>query len=430
MNELKGKKLLVIGGAFQHCKVVETSRKLGVITYVTDYLPTEKSPAKQMADYQLMFNITDIDEIVDFCKKEKIDGVISVCLDACQKPYQQICERLGLPCFGTKQQFEILTDKTLFKKCCIEHGVDVIPEYDEAYFLNDNDKDVEYPLLVKPCISRGSRGSAVCYNKNDVIKAIETAKKESANSKAIIEKYMGNKKDICVSYIVIDKEVYLTRVGDRRLGHIEDKMERVSMMGMAPSKYIEMYLKGSDKKVRQMLKSIGLENAPAFMQGFVDGDTVRFYDPGLRYPGAEYERMYERVHNESLIRPLIEFALLGKVKTKMHSLENGYMQRGKLTPYLLISVRPGKITEIIGAEQVKNHHCVVSMCEKYKVGDVVGEHYNVNQRFCEIDLVCEDIHELCKTIDWIYDTLIIKNENGENMVFSNVDTKELMEEHR
>ena len=97
MTKLKGKKLLIIGGAFQHCKLVEAAKKLGVITYVTDYLPVEKAPAKQIADFYYMHNITDIDEIVEMCKKEKIDGVISTSLDACQKPYQQVCEKLGFP---------------------------------------------------------------------------------------------------------------------------------------------------------------------------------------------------------------------------------------------------------------------------------------------------------------------------------------------
>ena len=87
MYNLEGKKLLIIGGAFQHCKVVEAAKRLGVITYVTDYLPIEQSPAKKIADHQLMFNITDTDEIVEFCLKEKIDGVISVCLDVFLKFY-------------------------------------------------------------------------------------------------------------------------------------------------------------------------------------------------------------------------------------------------------------------------------------------------------------------------------------------------------
>ncbi len=422
----KGKKLLVLGGAFQHCKVVEAAKEMGVKVYVADYLEVENSPAKRIADVSLLIDIKDVDGIVEYCKKEQIDGVIAVCLDACQRPYQAVCEKLNLPCFGTKEQYHLLTDKNAFKECCIKHGVDVIPQYS----LEDVEKGVvEYPLLVKPCDSRGSRGSMVCYDKEDVYKAIKEAEKESSNGDVLIEKYMGNKKDICITYSVINGEVYLTRVGDRRLGRIEDKMERVSMMGMAPSKFSKMYAEKVSPRVENMLKSIGLYNAPAFMQGFVDGDTVRFYDPGLRYPGAEYERMYEKVHGVSLVKHLIEFALTGEVQRDFTLPKDGYLQKGKVSPYLLISIKPGKIAKIIGEEKVKAHPAVVAMFAKYKVGDVVAATYNVNQRYCEIDLLCENVDELSSVIDWIYDTLIILDENGENMVFSKINTEEFRKEY-
>lgn len=431
MESLKGKKLLVIGGAFQHCKVVEAARELGVITYVTDYLPVEKAPAKQIADKYYMHNITDIDEIVDMCKKEGINGVISTSLDACQKPYQQIAERLGLPCFGTKEQFEILTNKESFKKCCLENGVDTIPQYSvDDFLITEKSKKVEYPVLVKPCISRGSRGSSVCYSVEEVNKAIEVAKNESSNGLALIEKYMGNKKDICVTYLAVNGQFYLTRVGDRLLGSIEDKMERVSMMGMAPSMYTGFYLQNVNDRVIKMLKSIGIKNGPVFMQGFVDGNTVRFYDPGLRYPGAEYERVYEKVHEINLMKPLIEFVLTGGVSFYKNIPIDGCLQKGKFTPYLLISVRSGKICKISGLDEIRSHPSVVTIFEKYGVGDIVPTSYNVNQRFCEIDVCCDNVESLCELIDWIYDKLVIENEFGENMVFSKVNTKKLLEVYK
>ena len=61
MTDLKEKKLLIIGGAFQHVKLVEAAKELGVVTYVTDYLPLEKAPAKQIADKYFMYNIDEID---------------------------------------------------------------------------------------------------------------------------------------------------------------------------------------------------------------------------------------------------------------------------------------------------------------------------------------------------------------------------------
>ena len=149
MEDLKGKKLLVLAGADVHVKVVKAAKELGVYTIVTDYLAFEDSPAKQIADEYWNLSITDVDAIVDKCKEESVDGVLAFCIDPAQMPYQQICEKLNKPCYGTKEQFEILTDKRLFKDYCVSCGVGIIPEYTEDDIEHGN---VKYPVLVKPTI--------------------------------------------------------------------------------------------------------------------------------------------------------------------------------------------------------------------------------------------------------------------------------------
>jgi len=109
MKELEGKKLLILGGASQHCKIVEAAKEMGIETYVVDNLPS--SPAKEMADYSYLINVTETERLMQLCQEEKIDGIIAGWLDFCQKPYQKLCQATGLPCYGSKEQFELLTLK-------------------------------------------------------------------------------------------------------------------------------------------------------------------------------------------------------------------------------------------------------------------------------------------------------------------------------
>ena len=105
MKSLQGKKLLVLGGVYQHCKLVEAAHELGVTVIVDDYLPPEQAPAKQIADGYYMHNITDYEEIAEMCRQEQVDGVISTSLDACQLPYQKLCEKLGMRQEGLFMEF-------------------------------------------------------------------------------------------------------------------------------------------------------------------------------------------------------------------------------------------------------------------------------------------------------------------------------------
>lgn len=429
MQDLTGKKLLVIGGAFQHCKLVEAAKKLGVITYVTDYLPVEQAPAKQIADKYFMYNISQIDEIASMCREEGIDGVISTSLDACQRPYQQICQRLGLPCFGTQEQYRILTDKKVFKEYCRASGVDVIPEYTTEDFEDEQAAaKVSYPVLVKPCDSRGSRGQTICHDRSQTQEAIALARQESASGQVVIEKYMGQSNDFSMTILMVNGKAYPFRTVDRILGSYADGLDKLAVGAVMPSVYTGLYMNSVHARVEKLLRSIGLVNAPVFMQGFVDGDTVRFYDPGLRFPGGEYERMFEAACGINLFYPLIEFALTGQVSEDAVCLSpEDIWLRGKLAAQVLPALRAGCITSVEGMEEIRRHPNVVSAFERYSVGETVSQSHNVNQRFAEIDIVCDTPQKLKSVVEWVYATLKITDEHGNNMIVSSFDPEVILE---
>lgn len=425
MQILENKKLLVLGGAFQHCKLVEAAKELGVITYVTDYLPLEQAPAKQLADKYYMYNISDIDEMADMCRKEGIDGIIATSLDACQIPYQQLCEKLNKPCFGTKEQYKILTDKNLFKEYCRKSGVDVIPEYSEDDFKDEQIccQKVKFPVFVKPCDSRGSRGQTICNSYKEAVDAIKFARSESNSKKVVIERYMGQNNDFSMTIIVINGHAYPFRTVDRILGKYEDKLDKLAIGAVMPSVFTELYMSKVHDKVNRLIKDIGLINAPVFMQGFVDGDTVRFYDPGLRFPGGEYERMFKTAVGKNLFYPLIEYALTGMVSDDTIELKDQDIYlNGKIAIQVLPALRGGVIASINGIDKIRSHSGIVSVFERYNSGDEIFETHNVNQRFCEIDIVADTIEEAKSIVEWVYNTLEVIDVDGKNMIVSEIDT--------
>ena len=121
------RKLLILGGTPQHIKLIEAGKAMGVYTIVTDYIAQSK--AKEIADKSYCVDIKDINGLIDICKKEEVNGIISSHIDPCQRIYNYLCSQLHFHCYGTKEQFLLMTDKTEFKKMCIENNVDIILEY-------------------------------------------------------------------------------------------------------------------------------------------------------------------------------------------------------------------------------------------------------------------------------------------------------------
>lgn len=419
----KGKKLLILCGNVVHIKVVEAAKRMGVYTVVTDGLPLEDAPAKQIADEALYINVLDVDAIVEYCKENHIDGVINFCNDIGQRPHQQICEKLGLPSYGTKEQYFMLTDKNAFKEMCNKYGVDVIPQYSESDIANNK---IEYPVLVKPVDSRGSRGQAICYNSDELTKALPNAKKESTNGLAIIEKYMVGKQDFSMSYVFKDGKAFLTRTADRYLGKPEDGLQKQCIGSVSPSRYTQMYLDNVHNRVVNALQAIGIKNGTVFMQGFIDGNTVRFYDPGLRLPGAEYEKLLLQATGFDLMEQMIAWSLGGEIDDYNGRLADAYNLNNKISIQLLVSAKSGTISRFDGLEAIAQNPNVVTVAQRYFVGQAVPQTGDVKQRICEI-VVLADRKNAKETVDYIQSQLVVLDENNENMLVSQFNSNILEE---
>lgn len=420
MSIYTGKKILVLGGAFQHCKVVEAIHELGAVAYVTDYL--EDSPAKKIADKYFDIDVKDIDGLVKLCEDEQVDGAIAISLDPCQIPYQKLCDKMGYPCFGNQEQFFVLTNKKAFKECCKKYDVSVIQEY----CVNEIDdyENVKYPVMVKPVDSRGSRGQTICYKKEDMGCAVTLAKKEATNGDIIVEKYMGGYEDFTISYLIIDGEPNLIRTGDRYQGSKQLGLNNIAIAATSPSKYSDVFIKNTHEKLIKMLKGIGLKNAPVFIQGFIDEDKVRFYDPGLRFSGGEYERLLKKIVGVDIIKMLVEFAITGSIEN-MTMDKALYKLKNKKIMQLCPTLKDGIITKIVGEEKIKSNKDVITYSPRYSLGEYISYSNNVSRRFAEICIISENEISERQNIEFIQKSLHVYDENGEDMICDLFDVNKL-----
>lgn len=419
MNQLKGKRLLVLAGNNVHEKVVKAAKAMGVYTIVTDYLPPDQSPAKLVADEYWMLSTGDVDAVVEKCRQEKVDGVLSFCIDTVQFHYQAICEKLGVPCYGTKKQFEIMTNKRLFKDYCKAHGVGVIPEYSQEDI--DADRAV-YPILIKPSDGRGSRGQTICYDKKEVPSAISYAKNESKDGGFLIERYMQGVRDMSFAYIVIGGEPYLIKIGDRYLGQEKDHLEKQQMATLLPSHNADEYVKLVEPNVKRMIKSLGMQFGPIFMQGFYKNGQVFMYDPGLRFPGSDFDIVLKEATGFDSMTSFVKFALTGDPKSCEGNPSGMYNYGGKCCLIMSVSARQGKIAHISGMEKISAVPSVFSASLWHHEGDEIPASGDVRQRVAEFCCLMPDRDSVSEFVSFVYNTLRIEDENGADMIVSKIES--------
>ena len=416
-QELTGKKLLILAGADVHIKVVTAAKELGVYTIVTDYLSPDKSPAKLYADEHWMIDIMDVDAIVEKCKEDSVDGVLAFCIDPAQLPYQKICEKLNKPCYGTFTQFMTLTDKRLFKDYCLKHGVGVIPEYSEDDINNGR---VQYPILIKPRISRGSRGQTVCYSIEDCPSALDLAKAESPDRNVVIEKYMMGAQDMSFAYIVINGEPYLLKCGDRIVGAIEDGLDRQQIATILPSIHAEQYVTEIGPSVVNMIKALGVKFGAVFLQGFWDKGKIYMYDPGMRFPGGDYDIVMRNCTSFDNMKSFVYFALTGDVTSCFGEPYRLYNLNGKACMILSIACRPGVISSLSGLDKVAAHPWIHSTSKRYDVGDTIPASGDIKQRVAEFVAELPSRDCVKSFVDFVYNNISILDSDGNDMIVSRV----------
>lgn len=417
---LKGKRLLIMGGMRFSCEIVQKAKEMGIYTIVADYYPPEKSPAKQIADESLEVSVTDVDAVVKVIKEYNIDGIFVGFNDMLLPYYAEICNKAGLPCYGTKEQFEILIAKNKYKALCRQFDIPTIQEY------NIDDENIKYPVLVKPVDSSGSRGISICHNREELLKAVEKGRQASKTGNVLVERYMDGK-EVTVFWLFQNGNYYLSALGNR---HVKQN-QGIDVMPLPvgytfPSVFLPKYRANVEEKCKNMFRYLGIKDGMMFMQCKVENGTCFVYDLGFRLTGSLEYKILERVCGYNPLEMMIEFALTGKMGS--NSIEDKVIPEFK-TPAFNVSClcSPGVIKEIIGVEKVQQMPEVEDVFLSYSKGDVITHDMKglLSQIAIRVLGSVATKDDICSVMQRIGDALHIKGENNEELLLPGIDFSDI-----
>jgi len=184
------KRIMLLGGLRYLIPVIKEAHKLGVYVITADYLPN--NIAHKYSDEYCNVSIIDKDAVLKAAEKLKIDGILSHAVDPGVTTAAYVAEKMGLPFQCSYETACILQDKSLFRKFLAKNGFNC-PKAKGYNNAEDSLKDVDYfnwPVIVKPVDSAGSKGVSKVENKADLSSAIELALSSSISKKFIIEDFL------------------------------------------------------------------------------------------------------------------------------------------------------------------------------------------------------------------------------------------------
>lgn len=201
------KKLMLLGGMRYLVPVIEAAHKLGVYVITCDYLPN--NIAHKYSDEYCNVSILEKDKVLEKAKELKIDGILSFACDPGVVTAAYVAEKMGLPSSGPYESIEILQNKGKFRKFLTDNNfnVPVAKQYTDIETALNDIEMFNWPVIVKPTDSAGSKGVTKVEEKDKLKDAINYALKFSHSNEFIIEDFLekvGDSSD-CDSFSIDGK---------------------------------------------------------------------------------------------------------------------------------------------------------------------------------------------------------------------------------
>lgn len=400
-------KLLILGGKpIGSMEIVAKAKQKGIYTIVADYLPENESPAKAIADEQWNISVDQVDKLAKKVIAEHVNGVVAGVHEFCLRKAIQVCDRCGLPSWCTLKQWDNCSNKKDFKALCIKNGIDVA----RTYKVEDN---IDFPVIVKPADSDGSRGFSICHNRDELEKGVQHALEFSTDY--LIEEFIQS--DACIiHYTVVNGEVVFSGISDKHSRRLEGG-SMVMALQTFPAKEQKRYLNEVNDKAIQMFKSIGVKNSPIWIEAFNDGKRFVFNEMALRFGGSmtNYPVMYNTGMDQL---ELFIDAALGKVSDV--KLKRAIEQKDNYA-ILPIHLKDGRIVQIKGAEELLTNSIIEQLVLVHHIGDEIKNWGTAQQVFCYLHMTYKTENDFVDSIKKIKKTLSVENEDGQNMLYFLID---------
>lgn len=210
---INGKRLLVLGCGNNAPDIRSFGDKYGMTIVVAGKAFTEEIQA--IADEIYVVDILECEALAGLIKAKNIDGVfvggnenvISVAID--------VTEKLGLPFYSSRQLWDSVMNKRLFKQACRKYGVPTMKDYKiHEESLEEDAQKLQYPVVIKSVDNCGSAGVMKCERSEDFAELYQFAKDHSRAGQVTVGEF-NDGFEIVVCYTFINGKVTISSMADK-----------------------------------------------------------------------------------------------------------------------------------------------------------------------------------------------------------------------
>lgn len=407
--------LLVLAASSDQIFMMKTAQAMGLRVLTVDMNP--KSTGFQVADDYAVISTRDVPALREFLDDYRRQGhrIVGVTTMGSEIPdiIATLSQHLGTPSISLESA-RLATNKYEMKVRFREKGIP-IPWFREIHSVADLKRAVSeqgYPLVIKPIDRSGSRGVFRLDEGCDLDDLFAKSKAFSYSGRVQVEKFLDGLQ-ISTETIMYHGQGVTPGFSDRNYNLLEQFLPQI----MENGGWMPSTLSGAERKqVEDLVVRTSL--ALGVTDGVTKGDVVmteegpKMIEMAARLSGGDFcESLVPLSIGVNYVEAAIKIAI-GE-EPDLEALKPKF-QQFVVNRYFF--PEPGRLVRIEGVEDVLKQDWIKKLEFWYDVGDVVPPLLSHAHRFGVFIAVGRTRQEVDERADWVYRTIKIITEPGNNDV--------------
>lgn len=398
---------IVLGGTNPHKALIENLRTRGYYTLLIDY--NENPPAKEIADNHIKFSTLDQEGVLSIAKYVNAELVISTCVDQANVTACYVGEKLELPIPYSYQCAINISSKATMKEM-MKIGNIPTPKFvsvkeDEPFNL----EELNFPLVVKPSDSNGSKGVRKVDNLNELNQYIKVAFDISRNKKVIIEEFIEGA-EIGIDCFISDDKTHIITMHQKRKPISKDGSVIFSIGSISPPVISDVAMDSIGRIAGQISEVFNLKNTPLLIQVIVNGDEVKVIEFSPRIGGGLNFKKINLFAKFDIINAAVDSFLGVKVSPKYEKPNFLYSENH-------IYTEPGIFGEITDYQGLIDNNTIVDFFPNKTRGMVIESGKASKDRAASFIVKADSKDEIIKKVRITLDTIKVFDINGNELSF-------------
>jgi biotin carboxylase len=353
------KKLMVLGAGISQLPLILTAKRMGLFVIVLS--SPGNYPGFAWADQIYYEDTTNIEEVVDICRNEQIDGICTTGTDVAVKAIGKAVDKLGLCGVGYEAAL-LSSNKWSMKQAFIDHGVRTakfikITSLEEAYAAVHC---LVFPLIFKAVDSGASKGIIKVEAISQVARAYEAVMGATKQNYCLVEQFIEGVEFGAQAFVYNHSIEFVMPHGD--LMFYGDA--GVPIGHHVPYELTEAVMHDIHTQLELSIQALGLNNCAVNADFICKDQQVYVLEVGGRAGATCLPELVSTFYGFDYYEQMIRVAMDMKPEFAFHA-------RQPCACELLLSDKSGEIVHIDNSNE--SHPDIIQISFDYPIGSTVSK---------------------------------------------------------